>query len=54
MIIFMFESVRQLFKLASKTDKIWLVPILLLLIIIVLFIISAQIAPVPIFLYPII
>lgn len=50
----MLESIRQLLQLALKTDKIWLVPILLLLVIIALLIISAQIAPVPIFMYPII
>lgn len=50
----MLESIKQLLKLAIKTDKIWLIPIFLLLVIIALLIISAQISPVPIFLYPII
>lgn len=54
MIVFMLESVKQLLALALKTDKVWLIPILLLLIIIALLIISSQIAPIPIFLYPII
>lgn len=49
---YMFESIRQLFILVSKTDKIWLIPILLLLFIIALLIISAQISTVPVFLYP--
>jgi len=54
MIVFMLESIKQLLYLAAKTDKIWLIPILLLLVIIALLIITAQISPVPIFLYPII
>ena len=50
----MFESIRQLLILTSKSKKVWLLPIFLLLVIIALLVISAQIAPVPVFLYPII
>jgi hypothetical protein len=50
----MFESIKQLITLALKSKKIWLVPIILLLIIIALLIISAQISPLPVFIYPII
>ncbi len=50
----MFESIRQLLILASKSKKVWLLPIFLLLVVIALLVISAQIAPVPVFLYPII
>jgi len=50
----MFESVRQLATLAFKSKKIWLLPILLALIIIALLVISANAAPIPIFLYPLI
>ncbi|MBI4974121.1 hypothetical protein HZC27_05945 [Candidatus Roizmanbacteria bacterium] len=50
----MFETIKQFFILATKSKKIWIIPIILLLIIIALLIISAQVAPVPVFLYPII
>ena len=50
----MLETIKQLFILITKTDKMWLIPAFLLLIIIVLVVISAQIAPVPIFIYPLI
>jgi hypothetical protein len=50
----MFEAVKQLTILASKSNKIWIIPAILFLIIIALLIISAQISPVPVFLYPII
>lgn len=50
----MLRSVRQLLILAKKTDKLWLVPLLLLLVIIALIIIGAQISPVPVFIYPLI
>jgi len=50
----MLETIKQLFILITKTDKMWLIPVFLLLIIIVLVVISAQIAPVPIFIYPLI
>lgn len=50
----MFETVKQLSILATKSNKIWIIPVILLLIIIALLIISAQISPVPVFLYPII
>lgn len=49
----MFASLKQIFKLISKSKKIWIIPVLLFLVIIVLLVISAQISPVPIFLYPI-
>ncbi|MFA5136786.1 MAG: DUF5989 family protein [Patescibacteria group bacterium] len=50
----MFESIKQLTTLFIKSRKIWIIPIVLLLIIIALLVISAQISPVPVFLYPII
>ena len=50
----MFESVKQLLILAGKSRKIWIVPIILLLIIIALLVINAQISSLPIFIYPII
>lgn len=50
----MFESIRQLLILFTKSKKIWIVPILLLLVIIVLLVISAQVSPLPVFIYPII
>ena len=50
----MVESIKQITILALKSKKIWLIPILLLLIIIALLIISAQISPLPVFIYPII
>ncbi|MFC1646824.1 DUF5989 family protein [Patescibacteria group bacterium] len=50
----MFSSIRQLFILATKTNKIWIIPIVLTLIIIALLVIGSQISPVPVFIYPII
>jgi len=50
----MFEAAKQLLTLISKSNKIWLLPIFLFLIIVALLIISAQVSPLPIFLYPII
>ena len=50
----MFQSLKQLFILAGKSKKAWLIPLFLLLIIAALLIISAELAPVPLFLYPII
>ncbi|MCL4364056.1 DUF5989 family protein [Patescibacteria group bacterium] len=50
----MFETIKQIFILGMKTKKIWIIPIVLFLIIIALLIISAQISPLPVFLYPII
>ncbi len=49
----MFNSIKQLVILASNSKKIWIIPIILFLIIIALLIISAQISPLPVFLYPI-
>jgi hypothetical protein len=49
----MFSSIKQLFILALHSKKIWIIPILLALVIVGLLIISAQIAPVPVFLYTI-
>jgi len=48
----MFETIKQLFLLATKSKKIWIVPVILLLIIVALLVISAQISPLPIFIYP--
>ncbi len=50
----MFETIKQLLILISHSNKIWLIPVVLALIIIALLVISAQISAVPIFLYPII
>lgn len=50
----MIEAVKQIIKLLFKSKKVYLIPIILLLIIMALLIISASISPVPIFLYPII
>jgi len=50
----MFETIKQLLILATKSKKIWIIPIILFLIIIALLIVSAQISPLPIFIYPII
>lgn len=50
----MFEAIKQLSILGTKSKKIWIIPLVLFLIIIALLIISAQISPLPIFLYPII
>lgn len=50
----MFGVIRQLVTLACASRKLWLLPILLALIIVALLIVSAGIAPVPIFLYPLI
>lgn len=49
----MFETVKQLITLSLKSRKIWIIPVILLLIIIALLIVTAQVAPVPVFLYPI-
>jgi hypothetical protein len=49
----MFDSIKQLLILSSKSRKIWIIPITLTLVIIVLLLISFQLSPVPIFLYPI-
>jgi hypothetical protein len=48
------EAIKQIFTLLKKTDKIYLIPILLFLIIIALLIITATISPVPVFIYPLI
>lgn len=50
----MFETIRQIFILGMKSKKIWIIPVILFLVIISLLIISAQISPLPVFLYPII
>lgn len=49
----MFSSVRQLFVLATKSKKMWIIPIVLFFVIVALLVISAQISPLPVFLYPI-
>ncbi len=48
------ETFKQLFNLLFSSKKIWLIPIVLALVIVALLVISAQVAPVPVFLYPII
>ncbi|MBI2033456.1 MAG: hypothetical protein HYT10_03290 [Candidatus Levybacteria bacterium] len=50
----MLSSIKQLLTLARKTDKLWLLPILLLLITLALIIISSSISPLPLFLYPLV
>ncbi len=50
----MIESIKQLLHLSRRSNKVWILPIILLLIIIALIVISAQISPVPVFLYPLI
>lgn len=50
----MFETLKQLFILATESKKSWIIPLVLLLIIIALLIISAQISPLPVFIYPLI
>lgn len=50
----MFESIKQMFILFTKSRRIWLIPIILALVIIALLVISAQVSPLPVFLYPII
>ncbi len=48
------EAIKQLIILMRKSNKVWLIPLILLFCIFGLLIISAQISPVPIFLYPLI
>lgn len=48
----MIESIKQLFILARKTRNYWLIPVILLFVIVVLVVVAAQIAPVPLFIYP--
>jgi len=50
----MFESLRQILILIFKSKKAWIIFILLFLLIIALLIISSQVSPVPVFLYPLI
>jgi hypothetical protein len=50
----MIETIKQLITLIKRTDKIWIIPFVLLLIIVALVVIAAQISPTPIFIYPII
>ena len=50
----MFEAIKQIFILGTKSKKIWIIPVVLFLIIIALLVISAQISPLPVFIYPII
>lgn len=49
----MFSSIKQLGTLITKSKKIWIIPIVLFVVIVALLIISAQISPLPVFLYPI-
>lgn len=50
----MFATIKQLLVLALNTKKIWLIPLFLLFVIVALLVVSAQIAPVPLFIYPLI
>lgn len=49
----MIGAIKQLAILALKSKKIWIIPVILTFVIVALLIISAQISPVPVFLYPI-
>lgn len=49
----MFSSIKHLTILALNSKKIWIIPVILFLIIIALLVISAQVTPLPVFLYPI-
>ncbi len=49
----MFAALKQLISLGMQSKKIWLLPILLFFLIITLLVISAQLSPLPVFLYPI-
>lgn len=50
----MFETIKQLIKLALKSKKWWLLPAFLFLVIVALLVIGAHLSPVPVFLYPLI
>lgn len=50
----MFESIKQLIVLSTKSKKIWIIPVIILLIVIAILIISAQVSPLPVFIYPMI
>ncbi len=50
----MFDSIKELINLGFNSRKIWIIPIILLLVIIALIVFAAQISPVPLFIYPII
>ncbi len=50
----MFEAIKQILILGTKSKKIWIIPVVLFLVIVALLIISAQISPLPVFIYPII
>lgn len=49
----MFGAIKQLLMLVFKSKKIWIIPVVLTFVIVALLIVSSQITPVPIFLYPI-
>lgn len=48
------ETISQLWRLARESDKIWILPVILGLIILALLVIGAQVSPLPIFIYPLI
>jgi hypothetical protein len=47
------KVIKQLLTLIKKSNKLWIVPVILLLIIVALLVIAAQVSPVPLFIYPI-
>lgn len=49
----MFSALKQLVLLVRTSKKLWIIPIILFFVIVALLIISAQISPLPVFLYPI-
>lgn len=51
--VHMFSVLKQLITLGTHSKKIWMIPVILFLIIITLLVVSVQISPLPIFLYPI-
>lgn len=50
----MFESLKQLTRLALQSKKVWLFPIALSLVIVALLVMAAYSTPIPLFLYPLV
>lgn len=48
----MITPLRQLLLFAKKTNKKWLLPLLFFILIVALFIITAKLSAVPVFMYP--
>ncbi len=49
-----FYTARELLRLALNSPKIWLLPLFLFLVLVALITFGAALAPVPLFLYPLI